>query len=512
MTDTKPALNEQYWAGEPYQDKLDIISLAIANKESIITLTGKSGVGKSAMCREVCATLRATSNNVIYFAKPPVDNTQLQQDFRQRYPELKQFAFMTALEKLLNTSYDSNQKTVLIIDDAHLLSSEVITTIRIMNNLQNSTQRLLQIVLSGQPSLFSALDQPQCVGFSQRITHRINLETMSKAQLGCLTVNCYSLQLNNTALDLLYKLTHGKPGPVNQIVQLLDEQEITEPVSYSQLKQVLQQHPTYKHLLYRHRFNQMAAVAASVLLISVIFWGMGMTSNEIPKVAASYKSVSIPAISLASVSTIDSAEQLTINKTDKKTKQALKTISKTSPQTTPKTSPHTTPKTSPKALPKKTQDKLKVVNNKTELVRSIPTPKMNVLTAQTAVTVVTTPKAQVAQEDISNAIQHWVLAWQSQDTSAYLASYVPNISPDSRFDYRRWHRNRMLRILEPKWIKLNIDSMQINSQQADHISMNIWLSYHSQSYSDKTLKRLDWIKQNGRWLISYEHNLQVVNP
>src|SRR5690606_8443273 len=74
------------------------------------------------------------------------------------------------------------RNTVLLIDEAQLLSAEVLEQVRLLTNLETNTQKLLQIILVGQPELNTLLSQPRLRQLAQRITARFHLSPLSLAE------------------------------------------------------------------------------------------------------------------------------------------------------------------------------------------------------------------------------------------------------------------------------------------------------------------------------------------
>lgn len=83
------------------------------------------------------------------------------------------------LHQYLLSNHREGRNTVLLIDEAQLLSAEVLEQIRLLTNLETNTKKLLQIVLVGQPELNDLLAQPRLRQLSQRITARFHLRPLS---------------------------------------------------------------------------------------------------------------------------------------------------------------------------------------------------------------------------------------------------------------------------------------------------------------------------------------------
>ena len=93
-------------------------------------------------------------------------------------------ALVDALNAFLLQAYADGQRVVLIVDEAQDLSPESLEQVRLLTNLETDTQKLLQIVLIGQPELRDALAKPELRQLSQRITARFHLTPLSETETG----------------------------------------------------------------------------------------------------------------------------------------------------------------------------------------------------------------------------------------------------------------------------------------------------------------------------------------
>ena len=96
-----------------------------------------------------------------------------------------------ALNRRLLSAHADGRRIVVIVDEAQNLSAEVLEQVRLLTNLETATQKLLQIILIGQPELRALLDLTDLRQLAQRITGRYHLkplsreETSSTCAIGC---------------------------------------------------------------------------------------------------------------------------------------------------------------------------------------------------------------------------------------------------------------------------------------------------------------------------------------
>lgn len=142
-------------------------------------LTGEVGTGKTTVAR---AMLRSLEDSVQpgLILNPTFSNTELLEaicdEFAIEYPSrasLKQLS--QTIHQFLLESYAAGRQTLLVIDEAQHLSAEVLEQLRLLTNLETESQKLLKVLLIGQPELQQKLQMPQLRQLAQRITGRYHL-------------------------------------------------------------------------------------------------------------------------------------------------------------------------------------------------------------------------------------------------------------------------------------------------------------------------------------------------
>lgn len=193
-----------------------------------VLLTGDVGTGKTTVCRCLLEQLPASAE-VAFILNPKYSITELLEaicdelkiDYRRSQNKIK--GYIDALNAHLLAAHAKGINTVLIIDEAQNLSHEVLEQIRLLTNLETSSQKLLQIILIGQPELLDKLVRPELRQLNQRITARYHLNALSRAELAAYV--CHRLAVGGSdaplftraALRRLHRLTGGVPRMVNII-------------------------------------------------------------------------------------------------------------------------------------------------------------------------------------------------------------------------------------------------------------------------------------------------------
>lgn len=152
-----------------------------------VLLSGEVGTGKTTIIRQVLNQL--PENTEIAFVLNPMAETQAllasicEELHINHVDDNSSIKYMMgALQQHLLNNFSEGKRTVLIIDEAQLLSAEVLEQIRLLTNLETETEKLLQIILVGQPEINDILAQPRLRQLSQRITARFHLTPLSAGE------------------------------------------------------------------------------------------------------------------------------------------------------------------------------------------------------------------------------------------------------------------------------------------------------------------------------------------
>jgi general secretion pathway protein A len=191
-----------------------------------VQLTGEVGTGKTTICR--CLLEQVPDNvDIALVLNPKVTSTELIatvcDELGIEYPmgatSIK--ALTDVLNRYLLEAYAHGRRTVLILDEAQNLSADVLEQVRLLTNLETATQKLLQIVLIGQPELRSLLAREDMRQLSQRVTARYHLDPISREEAGAYVRHrlqiCGTTQpvFSKRSIDKIQQLSGGIPRLIN---------------------------------------------------------------------------------------------------------------------------------------------------------------------------------------------------------------------------------------------------------------------------------------------------------
>lgn len=165
------------------QEALAGLTYGIQNRKGFILLTGEVGTGKTTLLNRLLDWLRGQRVATAFIFNSRLEVNHLfdfmMADFEIPYDSREKSHVLLRLNQWLLERYRAGETAVLIVDEAQNLSSDVLEEIRLLTNLETSTEKLLQIVLTGQPELEEKLKVPQLRQLRQRITLRCRTTALS---------------------------------------------------------------------------------------------------------------------------------------------------------------------------------------------------------------------------------------------------------------------------------------------------------------------------------------------
>ncbi|PYY11196.1 MAG: hypothetical protein DMG61_19825 [Acidobacteria bacterium] len=155
----------------------------IERRKGFIVVTGEVGTGKTLLARCIFQILKQQKTSFAYVFNPLLPVVEFLQyatkDMGIPAAGKTKGELLAELNRYLISRYHQNSTAVLIVDEAHLLTWELLEEVRLLTNLETAQQKLLQIVLIGQPELDEKLESQNLRQLKQRIALRCRLEPLS---------------------------------------------------------------------------------------------------------------------------------------------------------------------------------------------------------------------------------------------------------------------------------------------------------------------------------------------
>jgi len=216
------------YMSERHREALAHLLYGLNTEGAFILLSGDVGTGKTTVSR--CLMEQVPENTSIALVlNPRLSAVELLQticdELRIQYPAHTSSVKLLVdyLNRYLLGAHAMGKKTVLLIEEAQNLDRDVLEQLRLLTNLETNEQKLLQIILLGQPELRELLDQPELSQLSQRITARYHLSPLSwtdmkrYVQHRLIVSGCSRPLFDTASLKYLYRVTGGVPRLVNVI-------------------------------------------------------------------------------------------------------------------------------------------------------------------------------------------------------------------------------------------------------------------------------------------------------
>jgi general secretion pathway protein A len=211
-----------------HREALAHLVYGVGEHGGFVQLTGEVGTGKTSICRCLLGQLpdRVDVALVLNPRVSPVELLALVCDeLRIPYPAgtKSQKDLVDRLHHHLLEAHIRGRRTVLIIDEAQTLAPEVLEEVRLLTNLETTTDKLLQVIMIGQPELAALLEQATLRQLAQRVTARYHLEPLSALETRAYVRHRLGVAgrvapvFTPGALRQLYRETYGIPRLINAI-------------------------------------------------------------------------------------------------------------------------------------------------------------------------------------------------------------------------------------------------------------------------------------------------------
>ena len=214
-----------FYASPKHEEALNCMLLAISERNGFVVITGEIGSGKTTVCRTLLNKLDPTTKVTLilntHINKKELLTTVLD-DLEIEYKSNSKTHLLSALNKYLLEQAAKDINVVLIIDEAQNLTPSVLEEVRMLSNLETEKDKLIQIVLIGQPELRKKLALPKLEQFRQRVVLHYHLEPLNLNETKEY-IKHRLVKAGNTAGDIftdeameeIYKYSNGIPRLIN---------------------------------------------------------------------------------------------------------------------------------------------------------------------------------------------------------------------------------------------------------------------------------------------------------
>jgi general secretion pathway protein A len=288
---------EFLFLSQTHQSVMERVLYSIDSKMGFILLSGEVGTGKTTICRSIIDTLNAMAE-IVYIINPSLSGRALiasiLDDLSIAYAaDASKKDLIDQLNNFL-LYRDCNKPVVIIIDDAQTMSLEVLEDLRLLSNLETDKEKMLQMVIVGQPELEDHLSRPEMRQLKQRIFVTCRLEHLKTREVEnyidrrlFIAGSSGQVQFSRGAKRLIAKKSKGFPRVINKICDYaltagyVDDEFV---IRREHVKRALTElgdwgfrkiffRKTYLQTYLRPRSRVLAiAVSLAILLPALLFW------------------------------------------------------------------------------------------------------------------------------------------------------------------------------------------------------------------------------------------------
>jgi general secretion pathway protein A len=249
-----------FFASHKHTEALDSLIYAIDQRKGFVVITGEIGSGKTTVCRTLLSKLDRHTQIAL------ITNTHLSgkdllmtilEEFEIEFVPGSKSKLLSQLNAYLINQMQKDNNVVLIIDEAQNLKPSVLEEIRMLSNLETETEKLIQIILMGQPELKQKLSLNTLEQLRQRVAVYFHLSPLSLEEAQ--EYVRYRLKVASGtdreyfsagALMAIYDFSKGVPRIINQLcdnalltgyvneLQIIDETIVKEVINESPIQQL----------------------------------------------------------------------------------------------------------------------------------------------------------------------------------------------------------------------------------------------------------------------------------
>jgi general secretion pathway protein A len=228
------------------EEALACLTYGIQSRKGFVLLTGEVGTGKTTLINKLLEWLRLQQVATAFIFNSRLNTTQfldyMMSDFGIPCESKAKSQVLLRLYNWLLDRYRAGETAVLIVDEAQNLTDEVLEEIRMLTNLETFTEKLLQIILVGQPELEQKLKQPQLRQLRQRLTLRARTHPLSLEETKSYVQQRLRIAGSNgqpifdpDALTAIHRYSTGIPRVINLLCEhclvsaFVDQQKTIAP-------------------------------------------------------------------------------------------------------------------------------------------------------------------------------------------------------------------------------------------------------------------------------------------
>lgn len=211
-----------------HKEAFALLLYGINNHSGFMELTGEVGTGKTTVLRTLLGQLNEETHRIALIFNPSLSAVDLLRAINREFgisgsPD-NAAELLAELNRFLLRENACGRTVVLVIDEAQNLAPDVLEQIRLISNLETETDKLIQIVLAGQPELERLLSRPELRQINQRIALRYHLRPLDRKDSAAYIEHRLNIaggrgkvSFTPAAIRWIYRYSRGTPRLINML-------------------------------------------------------------------------------------------------------------------------------------------------------------------------------------------------------------------------------------------------------------------------------------------------------
>src|SRR3954453_2384111 len=212
---------------EQHREALSNLEYGLSSAKPVTVLIGEAGTGKTTLLRAALESERCRKVRCVYLNNPALTRDEFVETLARRFDlgpaaARSKTVLLAELERVLRDRRIAGEITALVVDEAQSLSVELLEEVRLLANIETATQKLLPLVLAGQPELSDRLKDPALPQLKQRVALRCEIapfelqETAGYIAARVRTAGGEASRLfTREAVTLIHEYARGIPRTIN---------------------------------------------------------------------------------------------------------------------------------------------------------------------------------------------------------------------------------------------------------------------------------------------------------
>jgi len=211
-----------------HREALAALILAVTERKGFMVLSGEAGTGKTTLIRKLLSSIPTAKAQFSVIVNPTLTRAEFLESVLMGFGESNVFCSkaqqLFLLKSILLSAYRQGRTSTLVIDEAHLLTQELIEEVRLLSNFETSEQKLLQIILAGQKELDTLLTLEATRSLRQRVAITMHIDPLETSEVESYLRNRWerasatsALPFSEEAITVVANGSKGIPRLINVI-------------------------------------------------------------------------------------------------------------------------------------------------------------------------------------------------------------------------------------------------------------------------------------------------------